>query len=192
MARSREVEIKFVLEDIGGTSRRLRRLGFRPQTPRTDETNMLYDLPGGELRARGELLRLRRYGQSWKLTHKGKGKAGRHKSREEHETTISDGEQMEAILRALGFRPSFVYEKFRSEWSDGDGHVVLDETPIGDFGEIEGPARWIDRTAKALGITPALYMTESYAQLFLQWKQRTGSDAVDMTFRACRTRERRR
>ena len=28
--------------------------------------------------------------------------------------------------------------KIRYEWSDGKGHVVVDETPIGNFGEIEG------------------------------------------------------
>ena len=59
---------------------------------------------------------------------------------------------MDAILRALGFSPSFIYEKFRSEWSDGEGQVVLDHTPIGDIAEIEGKSRWIDRTARALGV----------------------------------------
>ncbi len=47
----------------------------------------------------------------------------------------------------LALRRSFVYEKFRAEWSDGEGHVVLDHTPIGDIAEIEGKSRWIDRTA---------------------------------------------
>lgn len=186
MARPQEVEIKFVLDDIAGTERRLRRLGFRRQTPPTHETNTLYDLPGGVLRARGELLRLRRYGDAWKLTHKGQGKAGRHKSREEHETAVADGKQMEAILHALGFAPSFCYEKFRGEWTDGSGHVVLDHTPIGNYGEIEGPARWIDRTAKALQITASQYITDSYAQLFAKWKQQTGSSAQHMTFKDVR------
>jgi adenylate cyclase class 2 len=148
--------------------------------------NTLYDLPGGVLRGRGELLRLRHYGDQWRLTHKGKGRAGRHKSREELETQVEDGRQMNAILARLGFTPSFCYEKFRSEWSDGTGHVVLDETPIGNFGEIEGPARWIDRTARALDIGQDRYITDSYAQLFNQWKQRTDSGATDMTFRECK------
>lgn len=185
MARPREVEIKFVLGDIADMQRRLRRLGFRRQTPRTYEINTLYDLPGAVLRARGELLRLREYGKQWKLTHKGKGRAGRHKSREERETGVADGQQMEAILLALGFAPSFRYEKFRSEWADGNGHVVLDETPIGNYGEIEGPARWIDRTARALEIAPSQYITDSYAQLFIKWKQQTASRAEHMTFKEC-------
>ncbi len=188
MPGPREVEIKFALDNVREMERRLKRAGFRRQTPRTHEMNTLYDLPLGELRGRGEVLRLREYGGAWKLTHKSKGKAGRHKSRIENETAVADGEQAEGILVALGYQPSFRYEKFRSEWTDGSGHVVLDETPIGNFGEIEGSPRWIDRTARALGIKPADYITDSYAVLFLQWKQRTGSPAVHMTFKDARRR----
>jgi adenylate cyclase class 2 len=106
--------------------------------------------------------------------------------REETETKISDGNKMDAILRALGFAPSFRYEKFRAEWSDGKGHLVIDETPIGNFGEIEGPPRWIDATARRLGIQRSDYITLNYAGLFQQWKQRTGSPATEMTFKAVR------
>ena len=112
-------------------------------------------------------------------------KLGRHKSRAELETGVSDGEKMDAILRALGFAPSFVYEKFRAEWSDGDGHVVLDHTPIGDVAEIEGKARWIDRTARLIDLKPEDYITKSYAELFFDWKRNTGSRAMNMTFREC-------
>jgi adenylate cyclase class 2 len=129
-------------------------------------------------------LRLRKYGTEWLLTHKAKGMAGRHKSRVETQTTVGDGEKMNGILHSLGFRPSFRYEKYRAEWTDGTGHVVLDETPVGDIGEIEGPARWIDKTAKLLGIPPSDYNTKSYAELFFDWKRRTKSSADEMTFAA--------
>jgi adenylate cyclase, class 2 len=186
MASNKEVEIKFQVDDPHGLTRRLRAAGFRQITPRTHEMNTLYDLPGQPLRRRGELLRLRRYGKEWLLTHKAKGTAGRHKTREETETRISDGAKMDAILRALGFEPSFRYEKFRAEWDDGKGHVVVDQTPIGNFGEIEGRARWIDATARRLGIRRSDYITQNYAGLFQQWKQRTGSAAKEMTFKAVR------
>ena len=126
----------------------------------------------------------RKYGDQWVLTHKAKNKAGRHKVRVELETPLQNGAQMDAILHALGFSPTFRYEKFRAEWSNGTGHVVIDETPIGNYGEIEGPARWIDRTARALGIKPADYLTHTYADLFFEWKRRTRSNATEMTFRA--------
>ena len=184
MPPPKEVEIKFALDDLPAIERKLRALGFRRQTPRTREINTLYDLPGAALRQRGQLLRLRKYGKAWKLTHKAPGEAGRHKSRVETETAVENGERMHGILTALGFVPCFRYEKFRTEWSGGGGHVVLDETPIGNYGEIEGPPRWIDRTARALGIAPSHYITDSYAQLFTDWKTRTGSPAEEMTFEA--------
>ncbi len=192
MAAHNEIEIKFRIDDIRVLNRRLRKSGFRLLTPRTREINTLYDLPRQILRQRGELLRLRQYGSEWLLTHKAKGKAGIHKTRVETETKVANGERMEAILRALGFAPTFRYEKFRAEWSDGKGHVVVDETPIGDFGEIEGASRWIDRTAQALEIPPRDYITATYTELFFQWKQRTGSAANEMTFSALRSKTRRR
>src|SRR5436309_2721564 len=168
-----EVEIKFAVPDLKEIRRKLKAQRFREITPRTHEMNTLYDRPLRTLRRRGEILRIRKFGDTWKLTHKSKGKDGRHKTRKETETKVADGKQLEQVFIALGFKPAFCYEKFRSEWSDGTGHVVLDETPIGTFGEIEGPPRWIDRVAKALSLTRAQYITKSYAELFNNWKRRT-------------------
>jgi len=139
--------------------------------------------PGQELRRKGELLRLRQYGKKCILTHKGKGIPGPYKSRTELETGVSDGPQMDSILRALGYQPNFIYEKFRSEWGDGQGHVVLDHTPIGDVAEIEGDSIWIDRTAQALGVATTDYITKSYIELFFEWKRKTNRKAENMTFR---------
>lgn len=184
MPSNKEVEIKFRINNLGKLNRQLSRSGFRLVTKRTHEMNALYDLPGRPLRKQGDLLRLRKYGSDWVLTHKAKGREGRHKTRIENETKLADGAKMDAILKALRFSPTLRYEKFRAEWSDGKGHVVVDETPIGNFGEIEGPPRWIDRTARALGIRREDYMTDTYATLFFKWKQQTSSPAEEMTFKA--------
>ena len=178
-----EIEIKFRLHNREELERNLSRLGFRQLTPSTFEVNTLFDFPDHRLRGRGELLRIRRYGKHWTVTHKAKAGGGRHKSRVELETRVDDGEALQRMFAALDLEPSFLYEKYRSEWSDSTGHVVLDHTPIGDFGEIEGPAEWIDRTAAALGIAERDYITDSYATLFAEWKRRTGSGARDMRFK---------
>ncbi len=185
MPAPQEVEIKFLVSDLRALQQKLRQHGFHEETPSTHEVNTLYDLPGQKLRRKGELLRLRKYGDQWRLTHKAKVKLGRHKSRGELETAVADGEKMDAILRALGYSPAFTYEKFRAEWSDGEGHVVLDRTPIGDIAEIEGRSRWIDRTARLIELKPADYITKSYAELFFEWKRKTSSKAENMTFREC-------
>jgi len=186
MATPQEIEIKFYVRNLKELGEKLAELGFHCETPSTHEVNTLYDLPGQKLRRKGEILRLRKYGEKWKLTHKAKGLPGRHKSRGELETGISDGKAMDALLRALGFAPSFVYEKFRSEWSDDEGNVVLDETPIGNIAEIEGKSRWIDRTARALGVSSSQYITKSYPELFFEWKRKTKCKAANMTFRECK------
>lgn len=186
-----EVEIKFPIADLRAITRRLRASGFRLKTRRTHESNTLYDSADHTLSSQGVVLRIRRYGKLWTLTHKSPGRAGRHKVRTETETLVADGETLASVFASLGFHPRFRYEKYRSEWSDGKGHVVLDETPIGNFGEIEGSAAWIDRTAKKLGLTSADYLTASYAGLFFAWKKENASPATDMTWKAITGRAKR-
>jgi adenylate cyclase class 2 len=84
----------------------------------------------------------------------------------------------------MGLRPSFVYEKFRAEWTDGKGQLVLDETPLGNIAEIEGAPTWIDATARNLGVTENQYVTSTYAEMFFAWKRKTKSTARQMTFKA--------
>ncbi len=186
MSLNREVEIKFRVDSIQTLTDGLKATGFQMVTARTHEMNTLYDQPGSELRSRGALLRLREYGPKWTLTYKDKSvpQIGIHKSRREIETVVQNGPAMKQMLEALGYKPSFRYEKFRSEWSDSQGHVVVDETPIGNFGEIEGPPDWIDATAQKLNISTKNYLKESYAELFLTWKNKTNSNATEMTFAA--------
>jgi len=183
----KEIEIKFRVDNLRSLERMLRAAGFQLETRRTHEMNTLYDLPGQVLRKRKELLRLRSYGADWKLTHKSGGKIKRHSSRVELETSVGNGKKTDAILRALGYSPSFRYEKFRAEWTDGKGQVVVDQTPIGNFCEIEGKPRWIDATAKKLGVSPDQYIMKNYATLFAEWKRETGSAAKEMTFKAVKS-----
>jgi adenylate cyclase, class 2 len=178
-----EVEVKFLIHDLPALRLALQSTGFREVTRRTHEVNTVYDTRDGSLRLRGELLRLRQYGNRWTLTHKGVSDlAAKHKTRVETETVVSDGHAMHSILLALGFQPTFIYEKMRTEYSDGQGHVVLDETPVGVIGEIEGTPEWIDATAHRLGIAESDYIVKSYGTLFAEWRERTGSAARHMTW----------
>jgi adenylate cyclase class 2 len=179
-----EVEIKFLVHDAEALVRSLQGAGFHERTPSTFEANTLYD-SSGELRRAGDVLRIRVYGGRCTLTHKSRSIEAKHKTRVEHETQVSNAEEMHAILIALGYRPSFRYEKYRAEWTDGTGEVVIDRTPIGDLGEIEGAPEWIDRIAKILGLSEDGYITASYAGLFFRWKERTASHALNMTFDEC-------
>jgi adenylate cyclase class 2 len=183
-----ETEIKFRVADSAALEAKLLANGFHLDTPRSFESNTLYDTADRQLRAKRELVRIRNYAGQWLLTHKRVPDSGigedRHKHRVETETILSDGEALAQVFQSIGYEPVFVYEKYRSEYSDATGHCVLDETPLGVYAELEGPAEWIDQIALALGIADEDRMTISYGRLFEQWKENTGSNARDLTFAA--------
>jgi adenylate cyclase class 2 len=188
-----EIELKFPVADPEALQSRLPHLGFHLETPRTFEHNTLFDTPNRELRAKRQILRLREYAGIHTLTHKriddsANFDTSRYKIRIETETTIADPHALAEILAQLSYQPAFVYEKYRTEFSILDPvsntspHLVIDETPIGTYAELEGPPAWIDRTLVTLNIDPATCLTDSYGKLFLDWKQRTGSPAQHLTF----------
>ncbi len=184
--QSIEIEVKFRVHDQDALTSRLPDLGFRCDTPRTFERNTLYDTADRQLRARREILRIREYGGRWVVTHKqtlpDESADAPHKQRIETETAVEDGSAMERIFAALGYAPAFVYEKWRTEWSDAHGHCVVDETPIGLYAELEGPHAWIESTLDRLGISRTDVTTLSYGRLFEDWQEQTGSPAQNMAF----------
>jgi adenylate cyclase class 2 len=183
-----EIEVKFRVEDAEALEQKLRQGGFRCVTPRTFERNVLYDSPDRKLRASQSILRIRKYGERWVLTHKALPQdhdpMARHKHRVETETEVADGEALGTVFEQLGYQPAFTYEKWRTEYADNTGHCVIDETPIGTFAELEGPEEWIDTTAARFGLDPSSLMTLSYGRLFDEWRKTTGSAASDLTFEA--------
>jgi adenylate cyclase, class 2 len=186
-----ETEIKLRVADLDDFRRRLEAAGFRVETPRSFESNVLYDTPDRQMRARTEILRIRSYAGKWTLTHKrlpDTPASERHKQRVETETEIADGQALVEIFRSLGLVAAFRYEKWRTEWSDGEGECVVDETPIGDYAELEGTGDWIDRISARLGIDSSLHITLSYGRLFDLWRQEHGSSAQDLTFAAIPSR----
>jgi len=187
-----ETEIKFRVADQAALEGKLVRFGFTLITPRSFESNTLYDTPDRGLRLKRELVRIRNYAGKWLLTHKRVPDTGigedRHKHRIETETELSDGLALGEVFLSVGLVPVFVYEKWRTEWADNSsgegGHCVVDETPLGTFAELEGTPEWIDRIAERLSIAPEERLTISYGRLFEQWRERTGSAARDLTFAA--------
>jgi adenylate cyclase, class 2 len=184
MTGSTETEIKLAVEDLPTIQSRLHSLSFTVLHPRVFEANTVYDTKAQDLRQNSSLLRLRQVGERTVLTWKGPPVAGPHKQRPEEETTVGSFDKMALIFEKLGYLPTFRYEKYRTEFSKPGslGVVVLDETPIGNFLEIEGEAAWIDATARDLGFLPEDYLLESYGSLYLQYCRQAGVEPGHMVF----------
>lgn len=116
---------------------------------------------------------------------------GSHKVREEIEMEVTDAATLTTIFEGLGMSGWFRYEKFRTTfrlpaskaWARGL-LIELDETPIGTFVELEGPAPAIDRAAAELGFSKRDYVLKSYLTLYVEECRRKGEQPVHMLFRA--------
>ncbi len=178
MSEPRETEVKLRLASPDPVRERLRALGAVLVRERHFEENVLFDDAGGSLREGGTVLRLRQTSYGGVLTFKGPREVEDGiKSREERETAVEAPEQVRAILRNLGYRPVFRYQKYRESWSYRGQEIDVDETPIGAFLEIEGDAPGIAGVARELGFSPSDYLAESYVGLFL-----AGGGKGDMVF----------
>ncbi len=190
MKHRHETEIKLVVKNPKELRWRLTELGFRPVLARHFESNYLFDFSDQRLRKSRCLLRLRFTHDQGLLTFKGAPVQSRdYKIRREIETHVEDGHRLGEILHNLGMREVFCYEKYRTIYAPrGKGdvtdapHLVYDETPVGNFLELEGPQRWIDEVARQLGYSRQEYITDSYAALYRKKCLEEGKKPGNMIF----------
>ena len=179
-----EVEIKLRLTDAAGFCAVLAESGWLP-APQVFERNTVFDTPDQTLRDSGRLLRVREIDSRAIVTVKLPSELdGAHKVREEHQFETDNASEAHAVFTGLGYVPSWIYEKRRTTFRrEGEAGIIeVDETPIGDFAEMEGEAEWIDRTAPAFGFAKQDYVLESYRGLFDAWLTETGRDVEHMRF----------
>jgi adenylate cyclase class 2 len=211
-AHREEIEIKLRVPDVAALRRQLKHLRAREIAPRTHESNTLYDTPLNSLRRRGQLIRIRIEHSAWNLekrrpnesaaavltykgpallsrnTQKTSGKAGirsHFKIKDEAEVSVAEADQMATILRALGLRPVFRYEKFRTTYALPGVcglKIELDETPVGIYLELEGPVASIDRGARLLGYSRQDYLKDTYGSLYIADCRQRGRKPGDMFF----------
>jgi adenylate cyclase class 2 len=196
MKHRRETEIKLLARDRKHVGERLSQLGFRVFKTRHFESNYLFDFPDLRLGRSGCLLRLRFAGGEHLLTFKGPPlRTRRYESRREIETRVEDGVLLREVLKNLGLKQVFIYEKYRTIYAAGnraDSHelplVAYDETPIGNYLELEGPDKWIDQVATRLGYSPQDYITSTYLALYYQKCREEDKKPGNMVFRGRKSR----
>jgi len=195
-----EIEIKLHISNIPEILCKIKKLRTVPQ-PRLREQNTLYDTPQAHLRRRNMLLRLRvetpapqnvpatsrreRVILTSKAPSPSQLKTSRYKIRAEREqAALASSRRYAKSLIALGFRPTFRYDKFRTTFRLPKLHLDLDETPAGTYLELEGQPKAIDRAAKALGFTKKDYLRATYWDLYVADCRRRGAKPKNMLFTA--------
>jgi adenylate cyclase class 2 len=179
-----EIEVKFRISDQSKIVARLKEVGAKLVNSGF-EKNVKFD-KGGELKNSGELIRLRHYDGKADITYKKKVKDSspghKFQVREEIVLNVDSFELGKKLLEAIGFKPSWRYEKRRQTWEyDGVG-ILVDEVSIGKFVEIEGPKDKIVEVAGKLGLDMKKSISKSYGELFLDHCQENGLPVQDMVF----------
>ena len=135
-----EVEVK-VAADLDAVAERLDELGAE-QTGDVEQVDTYYDAPHREFAETDEALRVRRETEDGetaaRITYKGPLVETESKTREEHETTVTDGETADDIFENLGFEPAATVEKDRRFYRYDGYTVTLDAVEgVGEFVEVE-------------------------------------------------------
>ena len=187
MKENLEIEVKLACDDLG----RLTRAGFEllPHEPRHFEDNWLLDDGKQTLFKRGAALRVRAVeGRGW-VTYKGVTQEtgpSPLKVREEIEAAVSDPEKVIALFERLGYHRAFRYQKYRTTYTirlDGAAlEVTFDETPMGDFIEIEGDERCVLGILERAGFSAADSIRESYPELQAKRCEARGVPLEDLVF----------
>jgi len=186
-----EIEVKLRCDGDGVEPLVQAGISLELDTARHFEDNWLLDTADEQLRGRAAILRVRDAGGAGLLTYKEKAPldapVSQFKLRVEIETTLGEARHAVEILERLGYRKFFRYQKYRTIYRallpDG-AHLLamFDETPLGDFIELEGEEEAIAEAVALLGIEPTDYILDSYLALQAEYCRQHGRALEDMVF----------
>ena len=178
-----ETEVKFYVQDLDKLKTELEKLGAYLIQERILETNLRFDLPGGDLRAEGRVLRLR-HDTHARLTYKSASKNDLGiLSREEIEFIVEDFEKAKRFLEALGYQKLTYYEKYRTTYELNETLIMLDELPYGNFAEIEGEnVKSIRAMADQLNLNWDAAVPTGYVALFERVRKTLKFSFQDISF----------
>jgi adenylate cyclase class 2 len=172
-----EVEVK-VPADHGAVRERLADCRAKTLGAVVQE-DTYYDAPHRDFAETDEAVRIRREddadGERVEITYKGPKVDARSKTREEIEVGVESGDDLDGILRALGFDVAAVVRKERDRYELDGYTVVLDAVDdVGEFVEVETHAEDVDAAREGamavlrrLGLDPDDQIRTSYLGLLL-------------------------
>ena len=135
----KEIEVKILGIDVNHVRAKLADLGAEKTFDGLLKVRY-FDTPDGEIRKKGDLLRVREYeGEKVEITHKtNKRVENGLKIYDEQNVQAEDFEEATEMFKELGFEVTTYYEKKRAVFKLEGAEIVIDEYPkIPPFVEIE-------------------------------------------------------
>lgn len=168
-----EIEVKFRISDIVKIRKALRKIGAKG-IDKVLQEDFSFDDDGETLARSGKLLRLRKAGDRVYLTFKSLRRRGKFKEAEEIEIQVSDFEKAKELLGRLGFRPKRKLRKQRETWSFGSSEILVDQSALGSFLEIEGSKKGIEEIVRLLSLDEQERSTKTYEEIYQEFCEKRG------------------
>jgi len=158
-----EIEVKIKIEDVEDIKKRILKIKAELFKHRHLEVDEYFD-NRNKLKNTDQLLRLR---DNCILTYKGPQKRKQEmKIREEIELLIDDGNKFKQILEKLGYIYVKRKEKYRESYILGRTQITIDETPMGNYIEVEGSKETVPKIVKRLGFAEKDMINKTYTDIW--------------------------
>lgn len=179
-----EIEVKFYTAKLAKLRAEILQLGAK-SLGRHYENNLRFENAEKHLQNRSAMLRLRQTGGQNIVTVKQRvahPAASTCKVFQEYETEVGDFDTIVEIFGILGYSSYQVYEKYRETLTTPAAKFCLDETPYGNFVEIEADEDMIRRCAKLLNLNWGHRIVLSYLDIFYMLKENAQLPFETLTF----------
>ncbi len=164
-----EIELKFEIENYREMVEELLKISdFQSSayelTVMYDQGKKLFDLDA-RLRLR-KILDLKTNEETTEISYKKPKTREGIKVEEEYETMVERFDEMEKILKNIGFSSVSSYERIRDTFNFDNVKITLDSFPFGDYLEIEGEKEKIKKLAKDLDFDLSENITKSCDDIY--------------------------
>jgi len=168
-----EIEVKFEISNIRKIQQGLKKIGAK-KISKVLQQDISFDDENETFMKQDKLLRVRKEGDNVILAFKSKKKKARFKEAEEIEIKVSDFKKTKGILKRIGFYPMGEFRKTRERWDFKNSEILIDQTALGNFLEIEGTKKEIEEIIKLLELDSKKRSSKTYHELYKEYCKKKG------------------
>jgi adenylate cyclase class 2 len=165
-----EIELKFLLQENPESF--LKR--FSKAGKRVYQKTVMFDNEQRLMKKTNGRIRLRQDGEITILSYKLPLSSNTVKKEIQWETKIDSWQVGKELLKAMGFKETTSYEKYRTSFEYKGSKIEIDEYPFANFIEIEGEEENIKKIALDLGFNLKKAITKPCDTLFNEWRAKKG------------------
>lgn len=172
-----ETEVKIKIDAVEPIKQKLLEMKAELYKKRALQTDIYFG--NKTMKKKGQIMKIR---DNALLIYKGPSqKKNNIRSNEEIEIMVDNAVHLKQLLEQLDYLQYWKKERYRESYLVNMTQICIDETPMGNFIEIEGKKDSIIDIAKHLGFSQKNFIADSYSQLWEEFAKKNKRKG-DMVF----------